>query len=173
MSDGKLLALGSQLQGTVLSQLKEVLKKYQHAFAWSYKDLKGVKPEIYQHYIDLELGTRPCQRQRRTNPIYAEMVKCGCPKSQDDAPKTMSELQTYWHLLESDKRIVLVFYNDPSGAKRQGFSDIFLNDLSKFNGAICVVTEQLLNKSLQCFSESQPMLVEDILGWIKAIVLEA
>ncbi len=105
--------------------------------------------------------------------IYAEMVKCGCPKSQDDAPKTMSELQTYWHLLESDKRIVLVFYNDPSGAKRQGFSDIFLNDLSKFNGAICVVTEQLLNKSLQCFSESQPMLVEDILGWIKAIVLEA
>ncbi len=76
VSDGKFLTLGKQLQGTVLAQLKEVLTKYQHAFAWSYKDLKGVKPEICRHYIDLEPGTRlVCQRQRRTNPIDTESIK--------------------------------------------------------------------------------------------------
>ncbi len=56
----------------------------------------------------------------------------------------MPELQAYWDLLEieSDKRVILVFYENPTGRKPQGFSEIFLDALSAFDGAICVVTEQ-------------------------------
>ena len=56
MEEEKFLTIGRQLTGVVLTQLQEVLQKYKDAFAWSYKDLRGVKPDIGQHYIDLELG---------------------------------------------------------------------------------------------------------------------
>ena len=37
-----------------------------------------------QHYIDLEPGARPvCQQQRRTNPVYAELVKAEVTKLLD------------------------------------------------------------------------------------------
>lgn len=51
----------------------------------------------------------------------------------------MQELQAYWDLLDTDKRIVLVFYEDT------GFSETFLNALSKFDGVICVITAQFLD----------------------------
>lgn len=35
--------------------------------------------------------------------IYTEMCKADCPKCEDGTPKSMSELQAYWDLLESDK----------------------------------------------------------------------
>ena len=61
-----------------------MLQNYKHVFAWSYKDLKGVTLEVCQHYIDLEPGTKPiCQRQRRTNPIYVELVKAEITKLLD------------------------------------------------------------------------------------------
>ena len=45
-------------------------------FAWSYKDLKGVPPEVCEHHIHLEEGVKPiCQRQRRLNPKYSLLVK--------------------------------------------------------------------------------------------------
>ncbi|QSJ19160.1 hypothetical protein JYQ62_10760 [Nostoc sp. UHCC 0702] len=49
----------------------------------------------------------------------------------------MAELQTYWDLLETDKRVVLVFYQG-MGSQSEKLSDRFLHDLSKFNIAICV-----------------------------------
>ena len=84
VEEGNFFLLGTQLTSKALLQLQWVLQKYKHAFAWSYKDLKGVKPEICQHYIDLEPGTKPvCQRQRRTNPVYAELVKAKITKLLD------------------------------------------------------------------------------------------
>ena len=81
VEEGKILTLGSQLQGKTLMRLQDVLTKFKHVFAWSYEDLKGVKPEICQHYIDLEPGTKPlCQCQRCTNPVYAELVKAEITK---------------------------------------------------------------------------------------------
>ena len=78
----------------------------------------------------------------------------------------MPELQAYWDLLESDKRVVLVFYENPTGRKPQGFSKVFLNALSAFDGAICVVTEQPLDDiPLQWFVPSQTA-VEDIAAWL-------
>ena len=96
----------------------------------------------------------------------------------------MPELQNYWDLLQSDKRVVLVFYEGnpsivPSLAKaglgeieRLGFSDTFLDALSKFDGAICVITAQPLdNIPLQCLKPNQA--IAEVVEWIKKIALEA
>ena len=46
------------------------------AFAWTYRDLKGIPPEVCQHKIVLEEGVKPVrQRQYRMNPKYSLMVK--------------------------------------------------------------------------------------------------
>jgi HEAT repeat protein/energy-coupling factor transporter ATP-binding protein EcfA2 len=105
----------------------------------------------------------------RDNPaakIYTEMVRSGCPKCEDGTPKTMQELQTYWDLLDTDKGVVLVFYQD------KGFSETFLDALSKFDGAICVITAQPLNDiPLQCFNPNQA--IADVVDWLKKVALEA
>ena len=45
-------------------------------FAWTYKDLRGVLPEVCEHKIVLEEGTAPViQRQYHMNPKYSLMVK--------------------------------------------------------------------------------------------------
>jgi energy-coupling factor transporter ATP-binding protein EcfA2 len=102
--------------------------------------------------------------------IYVEMVKQGCSKSDDGTPKTMQDLQVYWDLLtiESDRTIVLMFYQNPTAEARESFSPTFLKNLSKFEGAICVVTDQPLDHiPLKYFTPSQP--IEDVVEWIRAI----
>ena len=50
--------------------------KCKSAFAWTYKDLKGIPREVCQHCIILEPNTKPVrQRQYRMNPKYSLMVK--------------------------------------------------------------------------------------------------
>ncbi|KAH7421704.1 hypothetical protein KP509_13G072100 [Ceratopteris richardii] len=72
----KFLSVGSELLDGVRDCIKLALKNFSKAFAWSYSDLRGIDPRICQHYIDLEEGTRPiCQRLRRTNPVYSELIK--------------------------------------------------------------------------------------------------
>jgi len=113
-------------------------------------------------------GSKFIERDNPASKIYAEMVKGGCPKCEAGIPKTMLELQTYWDLLESDKRVVLVFYFDPADTALPKFSDIFLDTLSKFDGVICVVSESPLSKSsLQWFSCSHPQLLEEIVKWVR------
>jgi hypothetical protein len=91
----------------------------------------------------------------------------------------MAQLQDYWDELnlESDKHLVLVFYQSTllvreGTAETVGFSKSFLNDLSKFDGNICVVTEQP-DIPLKSFSSSQSNLAEDIVAWIRRVVLES
>jgi HEAT repeat protein len=102
--------------------------------------------------------------------IYVEMVKQGCSKSDDGIPKTMQDLQVYWDLLtiESDRTIVLMFYQNGSAEPRESFSPTFLTNLSKFEGAICVVTDQPFDHiPLKYFTPSQP--IEEVVEWIRAI----
>ncbi|MFB2879475.1 HEAT repeat domain-containing protein [Floridanema aerugineum] len=105
--------------------------------------------------------------------IYTEMVKQDCPKCSDGTPKTLPELQAYWDLLmlESEKFLILIFYETLTVQPGQGMSEIFLNALSKFEGAIALISTQT-NHSLQTFSPNQPKLIENILGWMRAITLE-
>ena len=99
--------------------------------------------------------------------IYTEMVKGGCPKCEDGTPKTMAELQTYWDLLESNKRVVLVFY-EGKGSTSQGLSQAFLNNISKFDGAICVISDETKDDiPVKFFAPSQA--IEDLLQWLRDI----
>jgi HEAT repeat protein/energy-coupling factor transporter ATP-binding protein EcfA2 len=105
--------------------------------------------------------------------IYTEMLKQGCPKSEDGTPKTMAALQTYWDLLlmDSEKSLILVFYNS-RGEEATGFSEIFVNDLSKFDGNIAIVSENKAD-SLTAFSPSQSDLIGAIVRWICQVVWES
>jgi hypothetical protein len=105
--------------------------------------------------------------------IYTEMLKQGCPKSEDGTPKTMADLQTYWDLLlmDSEKSFILVFYNS-RGEEATGFSETFVNDLSKFDGNIAIVSENNAH-SLTAFSLSQSDLIGAIVRWICQVVWES
>jgi hypothetical protein len=114
--------------------------------------------------------------------IYVEMVKQGCSKSDDGTPKTMQDLQVYWDLLtiesdseallrSADRTIVLMFYQNPAAEATESFSPTFLTNLSKFEGAICVVTDQPFDHiPLKYFAPSQP--IEDVMEWIRAIATQ-
>ncbi|MEQ8963477.1 MAG: hypothetical protein RLP02_37165 [Coleofasciculus sp. C2-GNP5-27] len=87
----------------------------------------------------------------RENPsakIYNEMRRHGFPKSSDGTPQTLTQLQAYWdeQLIESDKPIIWLFYNSTpqpdAEPPTEDFSPTFLADLSKFDGAITVITHQ-------------------------------
>ncbi|MEG4799991.1 HEAT repeat domain-containing protein [Microcoleus sp. ARI1-B5] len=105
--------------------------------------------------------------------IYTQMLKQGCPKSEDGTPKTMADLQTYWDLLlmDSEKSFILVFYNS-RGEKATGFSETFVKDLSKFDGNIAIVSENNAD-SLTAFSPSQSDSIGAIVRWICQIVWES
>jgi hypothetical protein len=104
--------------------------------------------------------------------IYTEMLKQGCPKC-EDATKTMADLQTYWDLLlmDSEKSLILVFYNS-RGEEATGFSETFVNDLSRFDGNIAIVSENKAD-SLTAFSSSQSDLIGAIVRWICQVVWES
>jgi hypothetical protein len=57
-------------------QLIKLLKEFKDIFTWTYKDLKGIPPEIAQHQI--ELGTsmpRTHQARYQLNSNYVTIVK--------------------------------------------------------------------------------------------------
>ena len=55
---------------------KKFFMGFSSTFAWSYKDLKGIPPEVCQHHIILEEGAKPIrQHQRQLNPKYSLLVK--------------------------------------------------------------------------------------------------
>jgi len=70
-------------------------------------------------------------------------------------------------LLDTDKRVVLVFYQD----KR--FSETFLDALSKFDGAICIISahQSIDNIPLKGFSPNQA--IADVVDWLEKVALKA
>jgi len=98
----------------------------------------------------------------------------GCDKSEDGKPKTMAELQDYWDELRIESEISLFFICYDSTALSvtpTGFSEPFLNALSKFDRAICVVCEPG-DIPLQNFSPQQQDLVGAIVQWIEKVITE-
>jgi HEAT repeat protein len=135
------------------------LAELPHSLATAVANDQTLSPSIHLICIN---GSKFIDRDNPATKIYTEMVKSGCPRCEDSTPKTMQELQAYWDLLDSDKRVVLVFYENT------GFSETFLDALSKFDGAICVITAQTLdNIPLQCFSSGRA--IADIVEWLKQI----
>ena len=104
--------------------------------------------------------------------IYTQIVKSGYPKSEDGTPKTMVDLQTYWDLLESEPKPILIFYDSTAlSTEPKGFSDTFLNTISKFEGAICAIADQATNE-LKQFSPSDLQLLDNIVKWIERLITE-
>ena len=53
-----------------------LLKEFWDVFAWSYEDMRGLDPQLYQHQIHLSKDAKPvAQRRYRMNPNYAVRVK--------------------------------------------------------------------------------------------------
>jgi len=55
--------------------------EYRDVFVWSYKDLKGIPPEIAQHRIPIIPGSKPVrQKEHRMNPQLQMIVKAELEK---------------------------------------------------------------------------------------------
>ena len=53
-----------------------LLKEFRDVFTWSYEDMRGLDPQLYQHQIHLNKDAKPvAQRCYRMNPNYAPKVK--------------------------------------------------------------------------------------------------
>lgn len=56
--------------------LVTTLKQYKYVFAWSYKDLKGVDPMIYQHTIPMKEDSKPKKQRSYTyNDNFARKIR--------------------------------------------------------------------------------------------------
>ncbi len=57
-------------------ELEQLLKEFKDVFAWTYKDLKRVPPELAQHIIELDITIPPTHQARyRLNLNYATTIK--------------------------------------------------------------------------------------------------
>ncbi|WP_422757571.1 hypothetical protein [Microcoleus anatoxicus] len=71
-------------------------------------------------------------------------------------------------LLQWDKHPILIFYED---AKPQGFSQTFLDSLTRFDATICVITDSP-HPTIPTFSPQDPHLIQTIMTWLQRTVLE-
>ncbi len=56
--------------------MKELFRKYRDVFAWIYKNLKGIPPELAQHKIELDTTIPPTHHVRhRLNSNYTTTMK--------------------------------------------------------------------------------------------------
>ena len=55
----RLIKIGTTLNEKEKKYLQELLMEFQEGFAWSYKDMPGIDPEISQHHIDTHDHTMP------------------------------------------------------------------------------------------------------------------
>jgi hypothetical protein len=74
--DPKNIRVYSGLSSELIKEWLQFFKDTQDVFAWTYKNSKGVPPEICQHQIVLESNAKSVrQRQYRMNPKYSLMIK--------------------------------------------------------------------------------------------------
>ena len=53
-----------------------MLRDHMDAYAWSFKEIKGVHPSVCTHHLYVKKGCKlVCQPQRRMNPTLKDIVK--------------------------------------------------------------------------------------------------
>jgi hypothetical protein len=58
-----------------------LFKEFKDVFAWTYKDLKGIPLELFQHIIELDTSIPPTHETRyKLNPNYVVAIKQGIDK---------------------------------------------------------------------------------------------
>ncbi len=61
---------------TISNQLIKLLKEFKDIFAWTYKNLKGIPPNVAQHQIEFDTSIPPAHQARyQLNPNYVAIVK--------------------------------------------------------------------------------------------------
>ncbi|XP_059074059.1 uncharacterized protein LOC131874570 [Cryptomeria japonica] len=74
-SDPKIILVGDDWNPVLKAAAFKIFLEYKDVFAWMYKDLKGVPPELCVHRITLVLGAQPIRkRPYRMNKNYAARV---------------------------------------------------------------------------------------------------
>ena len=72
----KLVWIATDLTPDEEQLLVRTLKEYKDVFAWSYKDLKGVAPDICQHTIPMREDAKPSKQRPYTyNENFANKIK--------------------------------------------------------------------------------------------------
>lgn len=73
--------MGAQLSANEVERYKALVLEFWDIFVWSYKDLKGIPPEIAQHTIPLVHDAIPIrQKNRRMNLRLQLIVKAELEK---------------------------------------------------------------------------------------------
>ena len=72
----KEIRIGSSLSPDERSGLIDLLRSYFDVFTWSYEDMPGLDPTIFQHHLPILLHARPVkQKLRRLHPRWSLQVK--------------------------------------------------------------------------------------------------
>jgi len=70
------LKINPSLSAHQEEELCNMLREHLDAFAWNYKEMKGVHPSVCTHHIYIKEGCKPVQKpQRRMNPTLKDIVK--------------------------------------------------------------------------------------------------
>jgi len=74
--DKKEIKIGTLLDLTSKKRVIELLREYYDIFAWSYKDMPGLDPEVVEHQLPLKPDCPPVkQKLRRSRPDMALKIK--------------------------------------------------------------------------------------------------
>ena len=68
--------INSELDNHQQQKLLKVLQKQTGAFAWEYKEMCGIHPDVYIHHIYTQEDAKPIREfQRRMNRTLKDIVK--------------------------------------------------------------------------------------------------
>ncbi len=71
-----MVKINAQLEIGKVLELEQLLKEFKDVFAWTYKDLKKIPPELAQHIIKLDTTIPPIHQARyKLNLNYATTIK--------------------------------------------------------------------------------------------------
>jgi len=74
--DKKEIKIGALLDARVKRRIVELLREYSNIFAWSYKDMPGLDPDVVEHRLPLKPECPPVkQKLRRSHPDMALKIK--------------------------------------------------------------------------------------------------
>jgi len=72
----KEIKIGASLDANIKKRVMELLREFAEVFAWSYKDMPGLDPEVVEHRLPLKPECPPVkQKLRRSHPDMALKIK--------------------------------------------------------------------------------------------------
>ncbi|MFM9265229.1 HEAT repeat domain-containing protein [Tychonema sp. BBK16] len=106
--------------------------------------------------------------------IYGQFLDKNFPQHPNREPETLPQLKSYWNQLrrDSDKHLILIFYEGPTSPATQGLNPSFLNALTRFDGTICLIADTP-HPPLQTFSPHDSDLVQSVVNWLEKVHLES